>query len=276
MKAARAFLRGAVGLWLAVFFLFPLYWALATALQPAGVLAQTPVAWFPARPTLDNFRAVLSDPLFLRALLNSAIVATATAALAVALGSAAGYALARFRFRGRGAALGLMLAMTMFPQVAVLGALYRMVTAAGLYNHLAALVLANLLSALPFATWVLTAFFRPLPRELEESAALDGCGPFATFWRICLPLAMPGVASTALLAFVGAWNEYLFAITFTLDETARTAPAAVALFGGDSLHEVPWGRIMAASVVTTLPLLALAGVFQRRLLAGLTAGAVKG
>lgn len=264
----------AVGLLLLL--LGPVLWALNTALQPSGKLTATPAAYVPLPPTGAHFRSVLGDSLFLRATLNSAIVAGAATALALAVGALAGCALGRERLRGRGAVLAMFLVLTMFPQIAVLGSLFRIVTALDLYNTRLVLVLVYSMGTVPLAVWLLAAFFRELPQELEEAAAIDGAGPFATFWRVLLPLAAPGLVTVAALSFVHAWNEYLFALSFTIDERARTAPVAIATFGGASSYEIPWGRIMAASLLVTAPLIVLALALERRIVAGLTAGATKG
>jgi trehalose/maltose transport system permease protein len=264
---------------IAVIFLytvFPFYWAIRSALTPDSDLFVTPVQYFPIHPTLDNFRSVLSDGDFLTALKNSAIVAGSTTLLALVIGSSAAYALGRLKFSGRTVMLYAVLSMTIFPQIAILGALYTMLNDFGLYNHLEALVLSYMIFTLPFTVWVLTGFFRGLPRELEESAYVDGASPFETFWRVMLPLVAPGLVTTGLLAFIAAWNEFLYALSFTETPDEHTVPVAITAFQGKSSFQVPWGEIMAATVVVTVPLIVLVLIFQRKILAGLTAGAVKG
>ena len=169
-----------------------------------------------------------------------------------------------------------ILGVSMFPQVAVLSGMFELVRGLGLYNNLLSLVLSYLIFTLPFTVWVLTTFMRGLPGEIEEAAILEGATPFVLVTRIFLPLLWPAMVTTGLLAFIVAWNEFLFALTFTLTNTQRTVPVAIALITGGSEHELPWGNIMAASVTVTVPLILLVLVFQRRLVAGLTAGAVKG
>lgn len=164
----------------------------------------------------------------------------------------------------------------MFPQIAIVGALFQMITQLGLYNTRMALILVYLLMTLPFTVWVLATFFRSLPTELEESAYVDGASPFQTFWRILLPLSAPGLVTTGILAFIQAWNEYLFALSFTSDERARTVPPVVANFSGETQYAIPWGEIMAGSLLATAPLVILVFLFQRRIISGMTAGAVKG
>jgi trehalose/maltose transport system permease protein len=164
----------------------------------------------------------------------------------------------------------------MFPQVAVLSGLFELIRALGLYNNLLGLIYSYLIFTLPFTVWVLTTFMRELPRELEEAAIMDGASAWTIVRRVFLPLMGPAMVSTGLLAFITAWNEFLFALTFTLTNEQRTVPVAIALISGASQHELPWGRIMAASVIVTVPVVALVLVFQRRIVAGLTAGAIKG
>jgi trehalose/maltose transport system permease protein len=179
-------------------------------------------------------------------------------------------------FRGRGLLLGTILAVSMFPQVAVLSGMFELIRSLGLYNNLLGLVFAYLIFTLPFTVWVLTTFMRELPRELEEAAIVDGASAWTIVTRIFLPLLWPAMVTTGLLAFIQAWNEFLFALTFTLTDSQRTVPVAIALISGGSQYELPWGNIMAASVIVTLPVVALVLVFQRRIVAGLTAGALKG
>jgi len=258
-----------------IFTLFPFYWAVNASLQPENQLFATPAVYFPIPGTGEWFRAVLEDTAFTKALRNSAIVALSTTTIALVVGGLAAYALARFRLRGGRVTLGLILAMTMFPQITILGAVHQIISALGLYNHLAGLVLSYMLLTLPLTVWVLTGFFRSMPRELEESAFVDGAGPLQTFWRVLLPVAAPGLAATGLLAFIAAWNEYLFAQSFTITEDARTVPVVIANFTGATIHETPWGSIMAACVLVTVPLVVAVLIFQRRIVEGLTAGAVK-
>ncbi len=262
----------------AIFFyaLFPFYWALRSAFTKESELFRTPIQYIPEHPTLENFREVLSSNQFLHALLNSTIVAGAVTLVALALGALAGYALGRFRFRGRSAVLYLMLSMTIFPQIAILGALYTMINRFELYDTLRALVLTYMIFVLPFTVWVLTSFMRALPRDLEEAAYVDGASPLQTFWRVMLPLVAPGLVTAGLLAFIAAWNEFLFALSFIQTPERYTVPVAISSFQGESQFEKPWGQIMAATVVVTVPLIVLTLVLQRRILAGLTAGAVKG
>jgi trehalose/maltose transport system permease protein len=262
----------------AIFFyaLFPFYWALRSAFTKETDLFRTPVQYIPLSPTLENFREVLSSDQFLRALLNSTIVAGSVTLIALGLGATAGYALGRFKFHGRSAVLYLMLSMTIFPQIAILGALYTMINRFEFYDTLRALVFSYMILVLPFTVWVLTSFMRALPKDLEEAAYVDGASPLQTFYRVMLPLVAPGLVTAGLLAFIAAWNEFLFALSFTQSPDHYTVPVAITSFQGESAFDKPWGQIMAATVVVTVPLIVLTLVLQRRILAGLTAGAVKG
>ena len=253
--------------------LFPFYYAIVTSLRPATQLFDP--AWLPRALTLANYAAVFSEQPFGRNLANSLAVSAAVVAIAMAAGLTAAYALARIRFRGRGLLLATILGVSMFPQVAILSGLFELIRALGLYNHPASLVFSYLVFTLPFTVWILTTFLRELPRELEHAAMVDGASAWQTLTRVFLPLMPPAMATTALLAFIAAWNEFLFALTFTLTEAQRTVPVAIALMSGASRYELPWGNIMAASVIVTVPLIALVPVFQRRIVAGLTAGAIK-
>jgi len=164
----------------------------------------------------------------------------------------------------------------MFPQVAVLSGMFELVRAFGLYNSLFSLTLSYMIFTIPFTVWVLTTFMKGLPKELEEAAVMDGATPWTIITRVFMPLLWPALVTTGLLAFIAAWNEFLFALTFTLTNTQRTVPVAIALITGSSQHELPWGNIMAASVIVTVPVVLLVLFFQRRIVSGLTAGAVKG
>jgi trehalose/maltose transport system permease protein len=261
-----------------VYALFPFYWAVRSAFTPEARLFDTPLQYFPAHPTLANFRGALSASFFQDALINSTIVAGSVTLLSLAIGSLAAYALGRFRFRGRSAVLYLMLSMTIFPQIAILGALYTMINSFHLYDKLGALILSYLIFTLPFTIWVLTSFMRALPGDLEEAAYVDGATPLQVFYKVLLPLIAPGLVTTGLLAFIAAWNEYLYALSFIQSPNHYTVPLAIVSFQGPtgSAFQTPWGQIMAATVIVTLPLITATLVLQRRILAGLTAGAVKG
>jgi multiple sugar transport system permease protein len=229
---------------------------------------------FPEHPTGEHYRAVLARSTLGRELLNSAIVAAASSALAVGVGGLCAFALARLPLGGKPWILGLVLVTSMFPPIAVISPLYLLVRALGLRDSLGALILTHTSYSLPLAIWVLTSFFRQLPAELYWAARVDGCTPLSALVRVVAPPAMPGLAVTGLLLFIHSWNEFMFALTLTATEASRTVPVAIALFPG--LHEVPWGDMAAASLVVTAPVLFLAVGFQRYIVAGLTAGSVKG
>ncbi|HLV10844.1 MAG TPA: carbohydrate ABC transporter permease [Trueperaceae bacterium] len=259
-----------------VYLMFPFYWAIVSALKTQAELIRTPATLWPDDPVLTNFRAVLSSVTFRRALLNSTIVASAVTVLSLIVGSFAGYALGKMRFRGKTPSLYVILAMTMFPQIAVLAGLYAVIRVLGT-PAIPSMILSYLLFTLPFTVWVLTSFFRGLPDSLLQAAQVDGATLFQAFRLVLLPLTAPAMVTTGLLAFIQAWNEYLFALTFTvIDPPARTVPVAIALFTGTVRRQEPFGEIMAAAVIVTIPLVVLVLVFQQRIVAGLTAGAVKG
>lgn len=252
----------------------PLHWLLVSSFEQGTALFEPSL--LPTAPSLENYRAVFLAQPFGRNIANSVLVAFGTVALALTLSVPAAFAFARVRFRGRSLLLYTVLAATMFPQVSVLAGMFELVRLLGLYNALPGLSLSYLLFTLPFTTWVLSAFLREVPLEIEQAAYVDGAGPWRTMWQVLLPQVMPAALTAGLLAFIAAWNEFLFALTLTLTDAARTAPVAIALISGASQHELPWGQIMAASVVVTVPVLLLVVFFQRRLLAGLAAGGVKG
>ncbi|MBA3450245.1 MAG: carbohydrate ABC transporter permease [Chloroflexia bacterium] len=254
---------------------FPFVWALLSSIKPNAELFTTPVVYWPSAINTTFYQFVLDNGDFLRALRNSIVVSVSTVLISLALGSLCAYAMGRLQFRGKTPVLYLILSMTMFPQIAILGSLYQMIVNLGLYDRLPALIIAYLTFTLPFTVWVLANFFKAMPGELEEAAMVDGATPFQAFIRILLPLAAPGLVTTGLLAFIAAWNEYLYALTFT-QTRARTVQPAIASFTGNTQFELPWGNILAASVLVTLPLVVLVLIFQRKILAGLTAGAVKG
>jgi trehalose/maltose transport system permease protein len=257
-----------------IYTVFPFYWAVISSLKSGQQLFGTDLV--PPSPTLDNYVSVFREQPFLTNIVNSLIVAGSTVLICLALSVSAAYALGRVRFRGRSTILMLTLAVSMFPQVAVLTGLFELVRWAGLYNSLGSLILSYMIFTLPFSVWVLTTFIRELPRELEEAAIVDGAKPWQILVRVFLPLLGPALATTGLLAFIAAWNEFLFALTFTLTNEVRTVPVAIALISGATQFDIPWGNIMAASVVVTVPLIVLVMIFQRRIVSGLTAGAVKG
>ncbi len=256
--------------------LFPFYWAIVSSLTPTNDLYVTPVNFWPQSFTLDHYKQVFENGSFMRALLNSAIVSFGVVILALLLGTLGAYALGRLKFRGKTIILYLILSMTMFPGVAILGSLFQIMKRLGTFNTLQGLIIVYLTFTLPFTVWVLSNFFRAMPDELEQAALVDGATPMKALWQILLPLAVPGMVTTGLLAFISAWSEFIFARTFTIDERAITVQVAIANFTGNQQFEQPFAVKMAAAVVVTLPLLVGVLIVQRRIIAGLTAGAVKG
>jgi trehalose/maltose transport system permease protein len=261
-----------------VYIVFPFYWAFRSSITPDGELFVTPVHYWPAAPTFAHYAQVFGDGQFVRALGNSALVAVTSTLLSLFIGTVGAYALGRFRFKGRLPVMYLILSMTMFPSIAILGSLFDLVRRFGLYNNLLSLIITYLVFTLPFTVWVLTSFFQSLPKELEEAAYVDGCSPWQTLYKVMLPLVAPGMVTTGLLAFISAWNEFLFAVSFLQTPENRTVPLAIFLFATSSGggYEIPWGAIMAGTVVVTIPLIVLTLIFQNRIISGLTAGAVKG
>ncbi len=255
---------------------FPFFYALATSFKtgPAlfdSSLLPTSVSW---RNYISLF--TLAEQPFGRHILNSVMVSVLVVAISLFLGVSAAYALGRISFKGRGLLLTAILGVSMFPQVAVLAGMFELIRFLGLYNKALGLVLPYMIFTLPFTVWVLTTFMKQLPKELEEAAIMDGCSPLRIIKDVFMPLLWPALVSTGLLAFIAAWNEFLFALTFVLDNNERTVPVSISLISGASKYEIPWGNIMAASVLVTLPLLALVLAFQKKIVSGLTAGAVKG
>ncbi len=255
------------------FVLGPFVWQLITALKPVEQLAQLPPL-LPAPPTGRNFAAVLGAPGFLRVTLNSFVVAVSTMLLAFILGVPAAYALAKLNPRGGHVILATLLCFSMFPAIANVAPLYLLFIRLGIRDSVLAVVVAHSVFALPFAIWTLTNFFQEIPHDLYRAARIDGCSHVGILRHVVLPLATPGLVSVGLLVFIFSWNEFLYAFTLTATERSRTLPVAIALFPG--MHEVPWGEIAAASVLATLPTVLLMLLFQRRIIGGLTAGAVKG
>lgn len=252
---------------------FPLYWALVASLTSEAVLFSEPSLW-PRDPILDHYRALFATRDFWTPVRNSLVVAGATTLFCVTVGSLAAYALARLDFRGKGLILGFILAVSMFPQISIVSPLYLLLREMRLINTYPGLIMPYMTFAMPLTVWLLVGYFRQLPKDLEEAALVDGASRLKAFTKIIIPLAMPGIATTAILAFIYSWNEFLFALSFTLGPERQTVPVAIALFRGE--YQVPWGEILAASVLATAPVAAMVLLFQRRIVQGLTSGAVKG
>jgi len=253
--------------------LFPFYWALAASLSPESRLFEAP-SLIPSRLVFDHYRALFETRDFWVPIRNSLVVAGSTTVLAVAVGALCAYALARLRFRGKAPIVAFLLSVSMFPQISIVSPMYLLLRALGLINTYPGLVLPYLTFALPLSTWLLVGFFRQLPPDIEEAALVDGASRVRAFIEIVVPLAWPAIATTAILTFLYSWNEFLFALSFTLGPDRYTVPVAIALFRGQ--YQVPWGEILAAAVVATMPVAALVLVAERRIVQGLTAGAVKG
>jgi trehalose/maltose transport system permease protein len=257
-----------------VFILFPFVCALVASFRSSNDLFSTNLS--PKALNFDHYNEIFVRGRFVGSLINSVIVAGSTVLISLAFGSLCAYALGRLPFRFKASVLYLVLMMSHVPAISVLSGLFVMLKNLGLFNTRQGLVLTYLVFTIPFTIWVMTQHFRSLSKDLEEAAYVDGASPLTVFWRILLPLAMPGLISTGLLAFIGAWNELLFALTFTVTDTMKTVPVVISQFSGASEHEQPWGTILAASMVVTIPLLIVVIIFQHRIIEGFTAGAIKG
>jgi multiple sugar transport system permease protein len=266
-------------LWLAVvliciFCLFPFYWLINVSLKSGADLSQADLV--PPNPSLDNYQSIFENSDFTSALRNSTIVTGITTFLALIVGSFAAYALARLRFPMKFLILAVILSISTFPPIAIAAPIFEMWNDIGLYNTYAGLILPYLTFALPLCIYILASFFKEIPKELEEAALVDGATHFQAFRKVVLPLAAPGLVTAGLLTAFFVWNEFLLAVTLTSSPSAFTVPVAVVNFQGSQLFEVPLGTISAASVVITIPLVILVIIFQKRIVAGMTAGAVKG
>lgn len=257
-----------------VFCLFPFYWLINTSLKTGQDLSSSNL--IPPSPSLANYESIFEDSDFTTALRNSIIVAGITTILALVIGSFAGYALARLRFRFKFILLAIILSITTFPPIAIAAPLFKFWTDLDIYDTLYGLIPPFLAFTLPLTIYVLASFFKEIPRDLSEAALVDGATHFQAFRKVVLPLAAPGLVTAGLLSFIWAWNEFLLAITLTSSPEARPVPPALAFFTGSQEFEVPLGTITAATVVVTVPLVILVLIFQNRIVAGLTAGAVKG
>ena len=264
-----------VGVALIVLFcLFPFYWLVNVSLKTGPELSAADL--IPPSPSLDNYRSIFQNDDFTNGLRNSAIVAFTVTIVSLVFGSFAAYALARLRIPGKFWMLALILSVTTFPGIAIAAPLFKLWSDVGLYNTLVGLVIPYITFALPLSIYILVSFFREIPKDLEEAALVDGATHFQAFTKVVIPLAAPGIATAGILCFIFAWNEFLLAITLTSSPSARTVPAAIAYFTGSTDYEEPLGTISAASVTISIPLIVLVLLFQKRIVAGLTAGAIKG
>lgn len=264
------------GLLILVWALFPLLWMVSLSFKNPQTFRSTDPSFFPDEWTWENYRTVFDDSLFTSALRNSFGIAVLATALSVVVAMFAAYAIARLEFPGKALLLSMALAIAMFPQAALVGPLFNMWRGLGIYDTWIGLILPYLTFALPLSIWTMSAFFRQIPWEMEQAAQVDGATAWQAFRKVIVPLAAPGVFTTAILTFFFCWNEFLLANSLTSTDRARTVPAALSAFTGASQFESPVTAIMAASVVVTIPVVVLVLLFQRRIVAGLTAGAVKG
>ena len=257
-----------------VYALIPLAWILSLSFKSPS--AVTDGKLIPTSPSLENYRTIFTTGVFVRPLINSIGITVISTVIAVALATLAAYAIARLNFPGKRLVLTAALAIAMFPPISIVGPLFNMWRNLGLYDTWPGLIIPYMTFALPMSIWVLSAFFREIPWELEQAAGVDGATPFQAFRKVIVPLAAPGVFTAAILVFFFAWNDFVFAITLTSTDRSRTVPAALNFFTGASQFQQPTGAISAAAIIVTIPIILLVLAFQRRIVAGLTAGAVKG
>jgi len=272
--------RGKIAQWagidlvVLVLALFPVFWLLMLSLKSPATVSDgrlIPSSW-----SFENFKSIFQQDIFTRALVNSIGIALISTVIAVVLASMAAYAIARLNFPGKGLILGGALAIAMFPPISIVGPLYNIWRNVGLYDTWPGLIIPYMTFTLPLAIYTLSAFFREIPWELEQAAQVDGATPFQAFTKVIAPLAAPGVFTTAILVFIFAWNDFVFAFSLTSTKNAQTVPAALSQFPGASQFQQPTGSIAAAAIVVTVPIVIMVLFFQRRIVAGLTAGAVKG
>ena len=258
---------------LMIFTLFPFYWAIVASFTSDAALFRDP-SLIPHHLIFDHYRALFTDRDFITPIRNSLIVAGTTTLFCLVVGTLAAYALARIDFRGKAPIMAFILAVTMFPQISIVSPLYLLLRSLRLIDTYPGLIMPYMTFAMPLTVWVLTGSIRQIPKDLEEAAHVDGASRRQSFLKILLPLAVPSLATTGILTFIYCWNEFLFALSFTLGPERQTVPVAIALFRGQ--YQVPWGEILAAAVVATAPVAGMVLLFQRRIVQGLTAGAVKG
>ena len=257
-----------------IYALIPVAWILSLSLKPSADIGDN--RFIPRAVSLEHYEAVFQDPQFSAALWNSLGIAMISTVAAVLLGMFTAYAIVRLEFPGRRLVLVAALSIAMFPPISIIGPLFNIWRTIGLYDTWAGLILPYMTFTLPLAIWTLSAFFRDIPWDLDKAARVDGATPLQAFMHVIAPLAAPGVVTAAILVFMFAWNDFLFAISLTSTNNARTAPAAIAFFTGSSRFAQPIGSIAAASVIVTIPIIIVVLLFQRRIVAGLTSGAIKG
>jgi multiple sugar transport system permease protein len=254
--------------------IIPVLWIASLSFKDPSTI--TDGTFLPRKWTLQNYRGIFDTALFTRALLNSVGIALIATALAVVIGSMAAYAVARLRFPGKTLLVGAALLIAVFPPISLVSPLFNLWRQLGLFDTWPGLIIPYLTFSLPLAIYTLSAFFREIPWSLERAARVDGATPLQAFLRVIAPLAAPGVVTTAILVFIFCWNDFVFAISLTSTNRSRTVPAAIAFFSGASQFETPVGSIAAAGVIITIPIIIFVFIFQRRIVAGLTSGAVKG
>jgi multiple sugar transport system permease protein len=252
----------------------PVIWIVSLSLKDSETLNDG--NYFPVSPSGSSYAAIFSNPDFLRALVNSIGICLIATFIAIVFGTMAAYAVARLQFPGKGTIVAASLLISMFPQIALVTPLFKIETAIGIFDTWAGLIIPYVTFALPLAIYTLSAFFREIPWDLEKAAKMDGATPYQAFRQVITPLAMPGVFTTAILVFISCWNDFLFALSLTSTSRARTVPAAMSYFTGATTFEKPTGPVAAAAVVITIPIVIFVLFFQRRIVAGLTSGAVKG
>lgn len=251
----------------------PFVWQFLTSIKPMSEISAIPAKWIPSKINIQYYFNVFKKHPFERYLINSMIVAACTTVIDIFVGASAAYALARLRFRGKKIILMAILSISMFPAIATLSPIYLLLKQAGLLNTYTGLIIPYITFSLPLAIWLLTNFFSQLPKGFEEAAAIDGCSRAGIFFKIMLPLIKPAIFSVALIVFINAWNEYIYALTFMTNDRMRTVPVGIAMF--PSNYEMPWGDMAAGSVIVTVPLIILVLIFQKKIIAGLTTGGVK-
>jgi multiple sugar transport system permease protein len=263
-----------VNILVVLYALFPVLWILSLSLKPTSTVKDGKL--IPSQVTFDNYKGIFSGGIFTSALINSIGIGLITTVIAVVVGGMAAYAVARLAFPGKRLLIGVALLIAMFPQISLVTPIFNMWRSIGLFNTWPGLIIPYITFALPLAIYTLSAFFREIPWDLEKAAKMDGATPAQAFRKVIAPLAAPGIVTAAILVFIFAWNDLLLALSLTATQRAITAPVAIANFTGSSQFEEPTGSIAAGAMVITIPIVIFVLIFQRRIVAGLTSGAVKG
>ncbi|MBO2449955.1 carbohydrate ABC transporter permease [Actinomadura barringtoniae] len=263
-----------INLLVLLYALIPVVWIASLSFKDPGTITEK--TFWPTKWTFDNYKGIFKNDDFTRGLINSIGIGLISTVIAIVIGTMAAYAVARLDFPGKPAVLGMSLLIAMFPQISLVTPLFQIERQLGLFNTWPGLILPYITFALPLTIYTLSTFFREIPWDLEKAAKMDGATPFQAFRMVIAPLAAPGVVTTAILAFIVCWNDFLFSISLTSSSAARTAPATISFFTGSSQFEDPTGSIAAAAIVITIPIVLFVLFFQRRIVAGLTSGAVKG